>query len=96
MLKLLERNIVETNNTGVTGQFLPPKTDFEHVSTQFRLRILGHDRHTNNIYIYHAKSRLNTTVWGSLRSPNYDNKISLHFVFTMFVTLLLHVSNLAR
>ena len=26
------------------------------------------DRHT---YIYHAKSRLNTLVWGSLRSPNY-------------------------
>ena len=23
------------------------------------------------IYIYHAKSRLNTPVWGSLRSPNY-------------------------
>ena len=22
-------------------------------------------------YIYHAKSRLNTPVWGSLRSPNY-------------------------
>ena len=28
----------------------------------------GHDRHTD---IYHAKSRLNTPVWGSLRSPNY-------------------------
>ena len=24
-------------------------------------------------YIYHAKSRLNTTVWGSLRSPNNIN-----------------------
>ena len=23
------------------------------------------------IYIYHAKSRLNTPVWGSLRSPNH-------------------------
>ena len=23
------------------------------------------------IYIYHAKSRLNTPMWGSLRSPNY-------------------------
>ena len=23
------------------------------------------------IHIYHAKSRLNTPVWGSLRSPNY-------------------------
>ena len=34
------------NNTGVTGQFLPPKTDFEHACTLFRLRILGHDRHT--------------------------------------------------
>ena len=31
-------------------------------------------------YIYHAKSRLNTPVWGSLRSPNnmtwYRNKSS--------------------
>ena len=25
----------------------------------------------NKSYIYHAKSRLNTPVWGSLRSPNY-------------------------
>ena len=23
------------------------------------------------LYIYHAKSRLNTPVWGSLRSPNH-------------------------
>ena len=30
-----------------------------------------HDRHTyRHTYIYHAKSRLNTPVWGSLRSPN--------------------------
>ena len=33
------------------------------------MRILDHDRHIN---IYHAKSRLNTPVWGSLRSPNYN------------------------
>ena len=25
-------------------------------------------------YIYHAKSRLNTPVWGSLRSPNYISR----------------------
>ena len=30
------------------------------------------------IYIYHAKSRLNTPVWGSLRSPN--NVINFFFV----------------
>ena len=29
------------------------------------------------IYIYHAKSRLNTPVWGSLRSPNYEQVISM-------------------
>ena len=30
-------------------------------------------RHTYiHIYIYHAKSRLNTPVWGSLRSPNNE------------------------
>ena len=28
-------------------------------------------RRFNCIYIYHVKSRLNTPVWGSLRSPNY-------------------------
>ena len=27
--------------------------------------------HFSSIYIYHAKSRLNTPVWGSLHSPNY-------------------------
>ena len=60
---------------GVTGQTLPPKNDFEHTRG---LRIsayavnLTYDRHTyRHIYIYHAKSRLNTPVWGSLRSPNY-------------------------
>ena len=32
------------------------------------------DIHTDIIiYIYHAKSRLNTPVWGSLRSPNNNN-----------------------
>ena len=29
MIKLLLR-VVEINNTGVTGQSLPPKNDFEH------------------------------------------------------------------
>ena len=27
-------------------------------------------------YIYHAKSRLNTPVWGSLRSPNYSSVVT--------------------
>ena len=27
------------------------------------------------IYIYHAKSRLNTPVWGALRSPNYKKEL---------------------
>ena len=59
--------IVEINKAGVKRQFLPPQNDFEHARTYFRLCILVLDRH----YIIHAKSRLNTQVWGSLRSPNY-------------------------
>ena len=46
-----------------------------------------------NLYIYHAKSRLNTPVWGSLRSPNHQTNfviertrdlIYLKFVATDF------------
>ena len=51
MLKLIYHT-VEMNNMGATGQFLSPKSDFEHARTYFCLRILGHDRHTDNIYIY--------------------------------------------
>ena len=32
--------------------------------------------HADPCNIYHAKSRLNTTVWGSLRSPNKSMKCS--------------------
>ena len=60
--------------TGVTGRILPHNTDFEHSRvwpTYFRLRFLDHDRHTYTYRpTYHAKSRLNTLVWGSLSSPN--------------------------
>ena len=38
--------------------------------------VILHADPCNKSYIYHAKSRLNTPVWGSLRSPNkvdYDN-----------------------
>ena len=35
----------------------------------------GHGRHTDT-YIYHAKSRLNNPVWGSLHSPNNNNDSS--------------------
>ena len=69
-LKLLLR-VVEINNTVVTGQFLLPKKEFEHAcgprNSTYAVN-LTYDRHT---LIYHAKSRLNTPVWGSLRSPNY-------------------------
>ena len=33
--------------------------------------VILHADPCNKSYIYHAKSRLNTPVWGSLRSPNY-------------------------
>ena len=32
--------------------------------------VIFHADPCNKSYIYHAKSRLNTPVWGSLRSPN--------------------------
>ena len=37
--------------------------------------VIFHADPCNKSYIYHAKSRLNTPVWGSLRSPNYQNFI---------------------
>ena len=54
------------NNTGVTGQILPPNTDFEHAHvwpTYFRLRFLDYDRHTyihisREISIEHPSVRL--------------------------------------
>ena len=33
-----------------------------------------------HIYIYHAKSRLNTAMWGSLRSPNYSPVCHTHYL----------------
>ena len=68
-------SVVEINNTtGVTGQSLPPKNDFEHArglrNSAYAVNLTYETyRHT---YIYHAKSQLNTPVWGSLRSPNYE------------------------
>ena len=37
--------------------------------------VIFHADPCNKSYIYHAKSRLNTPVWGSLHSPN--NKLSV-------------------
>ena len=66
-------HIVEINNTGVTGQSLPPKNDFEHArglrNSAYAVN-LTYETYRHTYYIYHAKSRLNTPVWGSLRSPN--------------------------
>ena len=73
MLKLLQR-IVEMNNT----------VGFTHPKLTLNMRVfgacacLGHmippthfgTRQTTDRHIYHVKSRLNTPVWGSLRSPN--------------------------
>ena len=54
-----------------------PKNDFEHArglrNSAYAVNLTYKTyRHTYiYTYIYHAKSRLNTPVWGSLRSPNY-------------------------
>ena len=41
------------------------------LSLLMKYLIIFHADPCNKSYIYHAKSRLNTPVWGSLRSPNY-------------------------
>ena len=55
MIKLLYKSVVEINNTGVTGQSLPPKNDFEHArglrNSAYAVN-LTYDRHTDSIYIY--------------------------------------------
>ena len=38
-----------------------------------------------HIYIYHAKSRLNTPVWGSLRSPNEEFVVFVVVVFCIII-----------
>ena len=52
-------------------------------------------RYRINIYIYHAKSRLNTPVWGSLRSPNNFTHcyITLHRLQVHHLTLTLFIHN---
>ena len=75
MIKLLY-SVVQINSTGVTGQSLPPKNDFEHArglrNSAYAVNLTYETyRHIYiYIHIYHAKSQLNTPVWGSLRSPN--------------------------
>ena len=68
---------------GVTGQSLPPQNDFEHArgphNSTYAVN-LTYDRHMH-IYIYHAKSRLNTPVWGSLRSPNRASQFARRIFF---------------
>ena len=69
MIKLLKSEVEINYNAGVTGQTLPPKNDFEHA------RGLRKSAYAVNLTYetyrqHHAKSRLNTPVWGSLRSPN--------------------------
>ena len=43
--------------------------------------VIFHADPCNKSYIYHAKSRLNTPVWGSLRSPNNNHYPLLRPVF---------------
>ena len=65
------------NNTGVTGLTAKKKTLSMRVfgprNSAYAVNLTYETyRHIYiYIYIYHAKSRLNTPVWGSLRSPNY-------------------------
>ena len=71
-----DKAAVASRYMGVTGQSLPPKNDFEHArglrNSAYAVNLTYETyRHTYiYTYIYHAKSRLNTPVWGSLRSLN--------------------------
>ena len=71
--------IIERRGDRTTDQSVYPKTDFEHCTyvippTHFRTR------QTYRHIMYHAKSRLNTPVWGSLRSPNYSPLCHTHYL----------------
>ena len=47
-------------------------SDIQFIATGRVAPVTGYKHiYTIIIYIYHAKSRLNTPVWDSLRSPNY-------------------------
>ena len=55
MIKLLQR-VVEINNTGVTGQSLPPKNDFEHArglrNSAYAVNLTYETYQHTYIYIY--------------------------------------------
>ena len=64
--------------SSVLQSLKPPQTDFEHARVWPRNSACAFWPH---IYIiYHAKSRLNTPVWGSLRSPNNMDTSPDHFI----------------
>ena len=43
-----------------------------------------------NTYIYHAKSRLNTPVWGSLSSPNFAWYINVGIIMSVCLVCLIN------
>ena len=81
MIKLLQ-SVVEIYNTGVTGQSLSPKNDFEHARGLRNPAYAVNLTYETYIYIYHAKSRLNTPVWGS----HYARPIKNHTASTKGMT----------
>ena len=48
--------------------------------------VIFHADPRNKSYIYHVKSRLNTPVWGSLRSPNKANRSAANFIVCFYYT----------
>ena len=52
------------------------------LSLLMKYLVIFHAKPCNKSYIHHAKSRLNTPVWGSLCSPNYSTLLStmLHHI----------------
>ena len=65
MIKLLKRE-VEISNKGVTGQFLPPKNDFEHArglrNSAYAVNLTYETyRQHNNIYMAYYTSK--SGIW---------------------------------
>ena len=63
------------NNTGVTGQSLPPQNDFEHAcglrNSAYAVNLTYETyRHTRHTDIHIREISIEHPLWGSLRSPN--------------------------
>ena len=81
MLKLLYR-IVEINNTGVTGQFLPPKYDFEHV----------HGGPRNSAYAVNLTYDRHTLIGRAKRAPHWGVQSRFRVIYVIGMSYVVCLS----